>query len=377
MGSSCKVVKTKTKLPHLPELDGLRGLAALAVFFHHFFQDPRDSPLTTWPPLLKFFLYLSGYGALGVDVFFVLSGYLITSLLLVDRDSPSYFHNFYWKRVLRIMPVYMVHLLVAALFIQHATGYILLSLIFVVNFAQLFRVADIGPAWTLSIEEQFYLIWPQFIRRLRLPAIYYLAFALAILSATARIIVPLWHGGLNLRYTIYRCDGLALGAILACQWFSSEGQTRLIRIVLGILNSNVALLLVFFAQTVMLLHFPRTLFSESVTLTTTNYLVYRIIHRIVFLRNRSGLSWLASPITVYLGGISYALYMYHTFILYFLGLHFGLVQPDHYLSTFIRATLSLLIVIAVCTISRYALELPVQRLRRFVLQPRKAGAESS
>ena len=143
-------MSVKTKLPHFRELDGLRGLAALGVFVHHFFRVAGEHPLQSWPRFLTWAMAISSYGAHGVDVFFVLSGFLITCLLLIDRGRTDYFHNFYWKRALRILPVYLVHLTLTEVILGHAWGYIFLGLLFLVNFGGRLHV-DPGPAWTLSI----------------------------------------------------------------------------------------------------------------------------------------------------------------------------------------------------------------------------------
>lgn len=90
------------RFPHQAALDGLRGLAAMGVFCHHLlFTSRAPDPL---PFHLAFLRAASGYGDLGVSLFFVLSGYLISSLLLIDRRRPHYYHNFYWKRVFRVLP---------------------------------------------------------------------------------------------------------------------------------------------------------------------------------------------------------------------------------------------------------------------------------
>ena len=84
--------------PYIPELQGLRGLAVLAVVIYH--CHPRLQG--TW------LYYGSLWGWAGVNLFFVLSGFLITSILLEARDKPHYFRNFYARRALRIWPVYML-----------------------------------------------------------------------------------------------------------------------------------------------------------------------------------------------------------------------------------------------------------------------------
>jgi peptidoglycan/LPS O-acetylase OafA/YrhL len=137
--------------------------------------------------------------------------------------------NFYWKRALRILPVYFVYLILTQSIIGNTWGYIGLSLIFLVNFSQRFHVNEKGVAWTLSIEEQFYLIWPHFVRRLRLTSLYYLAFALVLTSVLLRIVMPLATGKMAIMYTPYRCDGLGLGAILACSGLNQREDRGLFR----------------------------------------------------------------------------------------------------------------------------------------------------
>jgi peptidoglycan/LPS O-acetylase OafA/YrhL len=146
---------SERRLPHFAELDGIRGLAALAVFATHFFGiDSRNAtcPICT----------VASFGYLGVQVFFVLSGFLITSLLFIDRRDPHMLRNFYWKRVLRIWPALLIFLGIIYLFAQFdQTAYIVMSLLFVSNFASLFGTTEFGGTWSLAIEEQFYLLWPQ------------------------------------------------------------------------------------------------------------------------------------------------------------------------------------------------------------------------
>ncbi len=332
----------------------------MAVFVHHFLQAPADQPSGNW--LARAVLHLSKYGASGVDVFFVLSGYLITSLLLIDRDKPNFFHNFYWKRALRILPVYFVYLILTATIIGDAWGYIGLCLIFLANFAQRFHVGLKGVAWTLSIEEQFYLIWPNVVKRLRLASLYYLAFALVLTSVLLRIIVPLATGKMAIIYTPYRCDGLGLGAILALQWFKPE-KPRLVQISLNVLHSNVLLVLAFVGAVVVLCLDGQIL--AGVRIGIVNYLAYRLMRRII--RPNRSTTWLGRAVPVYLGRISYSFYLYHAIVIYLVVKHFG--QIDVSLRAAGLFALALSATVAMSTVSLYAMELPIQRLRRFVLKP--------
>jgi peptidoglycan/LPS O-acetylase OafA/YrhL len=354
-----QVAGTKTKLPRFSELDGIRGIAALSVFVHHFLQPASGG---NW--LVRLVVHLSRFGSSGVDVFFVLSGYLITSLLLIDRDKPNYFHNFYWKRALRILPVYFVYLILTAVIIGDAWGYILLCLLFVANFAQRFHVPLKGVAWTLSIEEQFYLIWPNFVRRLRLTSLYYLAFALALTSFLLRIVVPLATGKMAIIYTPYRCDGLGLGAILALQWFQAERPQPIQRL-LNILNSNWLLIPAGVAGAVILCLHDESLLVAGARITVVNYLTYRLIRRIIA---GNTLTWLGRGVPVYFGRISYSLYLFHPIVLFLMVKYVGQIDALHPAQAAGLFVLALGATVAMSTVSLYAIELPIQSLRRFVLK---------
>jgi peptidoglycan/LPS O-acetylase OafA/YrhL len=162
-GSPRTKKSTGRRLVHIRELDGLRGIAAIMVFFHHVCFTSINPDV--WGPGVRFIYSLSSQGFAGVDVFFVLSGFLITSLLVEDRSDPAYYQNFYWKRALRILPLYAICLLAVYTFSPNTGGYVLLSALFISNFAHLFNIASDGPFWTLAIEEQFYLLWPTVVRR--------------------------------------------------------------------------------------------------------------------------------------------------------------------------------------------------------------------
>jgi peptidoglycan/LPS O-acetylase OafA/YrhL len=136
---------------HIKALDGIRGLAALLVVLFHYGYAP--------------------FGWIGVQVFFVLSGFLITSILLKTKELPlaAYLGRFYWRRSLRIFPLYLSVMLVAAMVYaiwRVPSGYLLdlpYLATYTTNFGRL-RQSDIDPAfvhlWSLAVEEQFYLIWP-------------------------------------------------------------------------------------------------------------------------------------------------------------------------------------------------------------------------
>ena len=136
---------TPGRAGRIPQLDGLRALAITAVFLHHALRVPL-----LW---------------MGVDMFFVLSGFLITGVLIkLKADNGSYFGAFYGRRARRILPPYFMFLLLASLFFPLGWGdHWYWYVFFGANFAEAFQRGAGGifqPLWSLSVEEQFYLVWP-------------------------------------------------------------------------------------------------------------------------------------------------------------------------------------------------------------------------
>jgi len=198
---------------YLPELDGLRGLAILAVVLYH--CNPRLQG--TW-------IYgASLWGWAGVILFFVLSGFLITSILLATRDKPRYFHNFHARRALRIWPVYLLLLAVVYLnapwFIGPSVGEAIktapwLAYLFCVqNLFHLTLPPAIGPTWALAIEEQYYFVWAPLVRWLRQP--WMLGGALAAILVASPLLRHADLQWMTSTNTLIHLDGIAWGSLLA------------------------------------------------------------------------------------------------------------------------------------------------------------------
>lgn len=146
---------------YVASLDGLRGAAVLLVVFFHYFPRAGTGPVGL----------VASCGWAGVDIFFVLSGYLITSILYEQKGAEHYFRNFYMRRVLRLFPLYyFLFLLALALTpILHIHWRLMQMpmLFYGANFVLPFdnSLGWLGPfnlfhVWSLAVEEQFYLIWP-------------------------------------------------------------------------------------------------------------------------------------------------------------------------------------------------------------------------
>jgi peptidoglycan/LPS O-acetylase OafA/YrhL len=210
---------------HMPSLDGLRGWAVLAVMFYHFAlpMAASESPTRGWHLVLK----LALTGSYGVDMFFVLSGFLITGILLDSKSDPHYFKNFYMRRVLRIFPLYYGVLAVCfgMLFwvptikaIAPHQGWLWL---YVTNFSELKGVGFepmFSHFWSLAIEEQFYMVWPLVVMLLSRRAMLVLSAAIAVGSPVLRcFLIARGYAGAEMaaNLTPTRLDGLAMGALLA------------------------------------------------------------------------------------------------------------------------------------------------------------------
>jgi peptidoglycan/LPS O-acetylase OafA/YrhL len=206
-----------TWLPsYLPELDGLRGLAILAVVLYH--CDYKQLERTSLHGAVA-------WGWAGVDLFFVLSGLLITSNLLGARDKPRYFHNFHARRVLRIWPVYLLVLAVVYLNAPWFVGPSVWDavkaapwwayLFCVQNLFHLTLPAALAPTWALALEEQYYFFWAPTVRFLRRPWMLAAVLVAALVcSPLLRHLNPVWLWGLP-THTLIKLDGIALGSLLA------------------------------------------------------------------------------------------------------------------------------------------------------------------
>ena len=220
--------------PRLPVLDGVRGIAILLVVTHNL-------NLLTDPTGLAARFAVAGLerGWLGVQLFFVLSGFLITGILIDSRDHPRPYSQFFTSRALRILPLYYATLLVVFGLLPllqagaAATPLTLGSLaLFVSNWVQPFQPGDspLPHFWSLAVEEQFYLLWPFAIARLNPKAILRLcaAVALAALASRALLIGLSFPSAAVYQFSICRMDALACGGAAAALLRWPEARAWLI-----------------------------------------------------------------------------------------------------------------------------------------------------
>jgi peptidoglycan/LPS O-acetylase OafA/YrhL len=228
---------------HVPELDGVRAVAIWTVLAVHLFETPPANVLgiAMLPGVVRFTVH---HGFLGVDAFFVLSGYLITGILLRTKQLPvrQYFARFYTRRARRIFPLYFLVLGLITLAAGRAYfPFLTLGALFSANLADVFHIAvpsPAGPFWSLAVEEQFYLVWPWLVLWLRRRILILVTIAIVILEPILRILTNADH----LELTWYHCDGLAIGALLALLLASWNGDRRTIWRVIGVLVGTFVVL---------------------------------------------------------------------------------------------------------------------------------------
>ena len=203
--------------PHVPALDGIRGLAVLLVMMEHLFW----SNSTTGNRIFDAMSAVRASAWVGVDLFFVLSGFLITGILFDSLNSDGYFKNFYSRRVLRIFPLYygFMLLLICLTHPLHlewqGTQYILLTYtqnlgLFTKNWTG-FRPAsfvNLNHFWSLAVEEQFYFAWPLivfFVRDVR--KLIFTALTLSVAALILRVVLVSRDADPMLIYVFTGCLG--------------------------------------------------------------------------------------------------------------------------------------------------------------------------
>ena len=286
---------------HVPELDGLRGVAALAVVLHHVSQRLIMFE-TGW---LHALMDVFALGFLGVDVFFALSGFLITRILLAQRGSRRYFRNFYARRLLRVAPPYLLIVVIVALAVPGSGRYLLLSLVYLANFCFVLGVPHSYPVlWSLSVEEQFYLLWPAFVGAVAPLGVAAVSLVICLASPLARVLAVL-NGTENYAYlSWYHFDGLAWGALLAIllgagRWNRGAPARRGVT-VMGAMLTLAAMFLYVTSRKDLAI----ALFYSAVPMLTVALIGYA-------LERPASLALLRSGTLRFFGNISYWLYLIH------------------------------------------------------------------
>jgi peptidoglycan/LPS O-acetylase OafA/YrhL len=373
---------------YFPELDAIRFFLFLEVWGYHVL--PRQESLYTVnhiPTAIAVLITsIIRMGMCSLDVFFILSAFLITELLLRERELRAVvdLKAFYIRRLLRIWPLYFFMLALAgflSIFDRSQTlgwAYALSFLLFSGNWIMVLRgfprAEIIVPLWSVSFEEQFYLLWPLVVRRASKRTLYRIAIGLLVVAALARLILLLKHeGGEPIWYNSFaRLDSIACGILLAVIFHGCPTLRVGLAKRLGLLLVGISAWLIVARHCGLLDPVP-TLLGGMI-----GYPLMSLGGVAIFLSvlgaAQDGLPFLKYSWLVYLGKISYGLYAYH-----FLGLQLSrhLLSRYHHAHGWTLSWLcSLAITFSLAAASFKWLESPFLRLKRSKFTHIPSGAAS-
>ena len=327
---------------HYPALDGIRGIAALMIVAHH---SSQSYILTS--TFDKAYLRATAPLWFGVDLFFVLSGFLITNILLDTRESPNYFKTFYGRRFVRIFPLYYTYLAILFIILPwfgvKLNSYLEQGQIwqwtYTSNIYDAFhnwQDVNINHFWTLAIEEQFYLVWP-------LVVFYASTKSLKKGVIAVFLALPLLRWGcLSLglsvmfiyTFTLCHIDGLVIGALISIAFHSGlkerltspQLRSKIKALDWIITGAVIAFALVYCFvltndQFIFVFKFWSP-FGQEIGLTLVSiFLGYVVLHAVSSVPNTlqrvMSLKYLRA-----IGKYSYALYVLHASICYWVGMSF-------------------------------------------------------
>jgi peptidoglycan/LPS O-acetylase OafA/YrhL len=373
--------------PVMPELDSLRGVAILLVLFFHGFNIPVGTTSLSRP--VRLFVTAALGGWTGVYLFFVLSGFLITGILLDSKPKPQYYRRFYIRRALRILPAF--YLLLLLLSVLPRTGwlegrrvgwpFITLSFFYLANVTDFFGVpGQYAALWSLAVEEHFYLLWPMAIRAFSRRTAAWCAAAIFAVCPIFRA-VAYWRGyNFGAGYTWLVADGLAIGALMAVLSRGQLAERGPMR------QFSLVCLLVAVGFFVFGAPFGiwrgSTFFGRVFRLTAVDLFCAGILG-VTLLLGTSRFKWIVQrPLLQWFGEISYGLYLVHMLafdlVNHWLVRYFSVLPaqlPTHSGLLFLRFFIAVGVAVAAAFLSRRYFEERFLRLKDRWTSPNSDSAK--
>jgi peptidoglycan/LPS O-acetylase OafA/YrhL len=347
---------------HMPGLDLLRGLAILAVIFFHGFY--YVAPVFPWHSRMAGALFhLTSFGWTGVNLFFTLSGFLITGNLIDSERKPNYYSRFYMRRALRILPAYFLVLILLGLTRTASLNYLLVCVLFLANWPRLLLHGSfmLYPVlWSLAVEEQFYAVWPWLYRKLRMTGLLALCIGLILLCPILRA-VAITHSDADIfSKTFLIGDNLAIGAIIAiiCRWPQMSLKTLVwIGVAAGCISGAALFILINAGYTL------RTgVLGASVGYSMLEWFTGGMLILMLYAYRTRPLQP-TLRFLVFFADISYGLYLIHMLCGILYDRHFGHGYLIHADALLIRFLVVNSIAILLAAFSRRYFENPIMRLR--------------
>jgi peptidoglycan/LPS O-acetylase OafA/YrhL len=377
--------KVPDRVFYHPELDVLRFAAFLAVFMHHAL--PRDGMFYIAAGLpniaTEWLLTTKEAGAFGLDLFFALSSYLITELLLREHAKRGRFSlsAFFARRALRIWPLYFTFL-AATVFVmplilpseRFGAIYIVSFVLFFGNWVCATRgipFSVASPLWSISVEEQFYVGWPLLLRFFGIHRIKQLAIVMLGVALATRVLLAAYgvkHPGVWCN-TLARLDPIALGAILA---FVLGGRAPQIRNPLRFTLAGLSLAGWWLSAKYLSQDGPTSIILYTVSGLAAVVFLFAVLQNEVRLLCRPPFSWL-----MYLGRISYGLYVFHLFALALMAKLLVVPLLGIPLNFERRFICAFLLTVILAAASYRWLELPFLRLKKRFTYSRDKASDGS
>jgi len=304
-------------------LDGLRGIAVLMVIVFHYFS------LTATAAFCDINLYvfkLTKFLSSGVDLFFVLSGFLLGGILINNINSKNYFKTFYIRRFCRILPLYflLIIICVVLVYVFPVFNFFEGEIPFVsyLTFTQNFFMGKIGfmgsdvlaITWSLAVEEQFYLFLPLIIFVTRSKNLHGVVFFFVLCSILFRTLFPGINGVWNLAFILHRMDSLFIGVstfMIYSEYLKRRNDVFYNKSLNVILILIIAVLLVG-----ILLYFANIVSLSNIKFTWIAFFYASIILFVLINKDKKIINIIDNKLLGFIGKISFGIYIYHQLIIH-------------------------------------------------------------